>query len=101
MNINEIPEVTTLNWKEEEGIVIINTGIDKIILNKTASIIWNMINGIDTIEEIIDELKKQYGEDNSEEYLEEITIQAIQEFVDNKMVILKSTNEFDGWLQYE
>lgn len=101
MNINEIPEVTTLNWKEEEGIVIINTGIDKIILNKTASIIWNMINGIDTIEEIINELKKQYGEDNSEEYLEEITIQAIQEFVDNKMVILKSTNEFDGWLQYE
>lgn len=101
MNINDIPEVTTLNWKEEEGIIIINIGLEKIMLNKTSSIIWNLINGIDDLQEITNELIKQYGEENSEEYIEEILQQAMEDFTNNKIVVLKTTKEFDGWLQYE
>jgi hypothetical protein len=101
MDKNDIPEITTLNWIDEDGIVILNTGLEKIMINKTSSIIWNKINGIDTVQGIIDEMVTEYGKENSEEYLAEIVESAINEFIINKIAIIKTSNEFDGWLQYE
>ncbi|HEY9059132.1 MAG TPA: PqqD family peptide modification chaperone [Pseudobacteroides sp.] len=101
MNKTDIPEVKTLNWSVKDNVVIIDMLTDKVLLNESASIVWNMINGVDSIGEIFDKLKLKYGDQNSDESLSEILESSINLFIDNNVLALKSHSDFDGWLQYE
>ena len=96
-----IPEMKTINWRVDGDNAVIDIVNDKLLLNKTSKIVLETINGINSIQEIIDELFKKYGEENSIEYISQLVESTLDLFAKYDLIALRSTNEFDGWLQYE
>lgn len=101
MDRSNIPEAKVVGWMFENENVVISFGKDKILLNQSSGIVWELIDGVNTIQDIIDEMKKKYGEQNSEEYLGQIVEESIYYFSEAGLIVLKSENDLDGWLQYE
>ncbi|MCL6590259.1 MAG: PqqD family protein [Firmicutes bacterium] len=101
MDKTAVPECKTINWKLEGDNVVVNLdGRQQFLLNKSAKLVWEQINGVNTIQDIINELFKKYGDQNSVEYITEIVESSINLFLENGVVLLR-TDDFDGWLQYE
>lgn len=101
MNLMNIPEGKVLNWYEEEGNVVIDNGREKLIINETGKIVWELINGVNSIKDIIDYMIKKYGDKNPLEYITEIVEESLQLFSNEGLIIIKTGSEFDGWMQYE
>lgn len=101
MVLTKIPESKTLNWKVSDNYVQIDSHKNKLLLNETSSLIWKMIDGYLSINEIIEKLYEEHKENNSSEYIAEIVVEAIQDFLNNDLLILKDQDDLNGWLQYE
>ncbi|GKX32163.1 hypothetical protein SH1V18_46430 [Vallitalea longa] len=101
MNLEKIPQSKTLNWQVKGGYVLINALSGKLMMNETSSLIWRKIDGSLSIQEIIEEIFQEYKKDNTIKYIEEIVCEAIQDFIDKGLLILKEEDDLDGWLQYE
>lgn len=96
-----IPEIAVMIWEEEEGSVCIQAGKEKLILNKTASVVWEYIDGINTIEEIIDKIYEEYKETDSLEIITKVVEESLEMFEKENLIKIRETMDFDGWLKYE
>lgn len=96
-----IPELAVMIWDEEEGNVCIQSGTDKLVLNKTASIVWECLDGINTIEDIINIIYDEYKDTDTIENVEKVVEESLEMFEANNLIIIRETMDFDGWLIYE
>ena len=102
MDRNCTPEAKAFIWELQEGNVVIEWAGEKIIMNETCSIIWQLIDGVNSIQDIINEVIDNYGgELNETSYLISLVEESIKILQENNLVVLKEGNSFDGWLQYE
>lgn len=101
MDFQKIPESKTLNWKVSDKYVQIDVVQSKLLLNETSSIIWKKIDGHTSVGEIIEKLYEEYKENNPKSHIEEIVQEALQEFLNNDLIILKDKDDLNGWLLYE
>lgn len=100
MDKNLVPEVKTINWKGEGDYAVVNNNFEKLLLNKSVKLVLELINGINTIDDINNILIKEYKDTNEPHYIEEIVEESIQLLIHNNIINMKE-DEIDGWLQYE
>ncbi|GMQ61059.1 hypothetical protein [Vallitalea maricola] len=100
MNKNLVPEVKTINWKGEGDYAVVNNNFEKLLLNKSVKLVLELINGINTIDDINNILINEYKDTDEPHYIEEIVEESIQLLIDNNIINMKE-DEIDGWLQYE
>ncbi|WP_163192172.1 PqqD family peptide modification chaperone [Clostridium thermarum] len=101
MGRSNVAELKVVNWMCDGDSIVIDRGTEKILLNKSAKIVWELIDGINTIQDIIDELVKKYGDQNDEDYLISIVEETMSMLENEQLIIMKAASDFDGWLQYE
>ncbi|WP_273319907.1 PqqD family peptide modification chaperone [Vallitalea guaymasensis] len=100
MDKNMVPEVKTINWKGEGDYAVVNNNFEKLLLNKSVKLVLELINGINTIDDINNILINEYKDTDEPHYIEEIVEESIQLLIDNNIINMKE-DEIDGWLQYE
>ncbi|GMQ57402.1 hypothetical protein AN1V17_17970 [Vallitalea sediminicola] len=100
MDKNLVPEVKTINWKGEGDYAVVNNNFEKLLLNKSVKLVLELINGINTIDDINKILINEYKDTDEPRYIEEIVGKSIQLLIDNNIINMKE-DEIDGWLQYE
>lgn len=100
MDKNMVPEVKTINWKGEGDYAVVNNNFEKLLLNKSVKLVFELINGINTIDDINNILINEYKDTDEPHYIEEIVEESIQLLIDNNIINMKE-DEIDGWLQYE
>ncbi|QUH30859.1 PqqD family peptide modification chaperone [Vallitalea guaymasensis] len=100
MDKNLVPEVKTINWKGEGDYAVVNNNFEKLLLNKSVKLVLELINGINTIDDINNILINEYKDTDEPHYIEEIVEESIQLLIDNNIINMKE-DEIDGWLQYE
>lgn len=100
MDKNLVPEVKTINWKGEGDYAVVNNNFEKLLLNKSVKLVLELINGINTINDINNILINEYKDTDEPHYIEEIVEESIQLLIDNNIINMKE-DEIDGWLQYE
>ncbi|MCT4687259.1 PqqD family peptide modification chaperone [Vallitalea sp.] len=100
MDKNLVPEVKTINWKGEGDYAVVNNNFEKLLLNKSVKLVLELINGINTIDDINNILINEYKDTDEPHCIEEIVEESIQLLIDNNIINMKE-DEIDGWLQYE
>ena len=100
MDKNLVPEVKTINWKGEGDYAVVNNNFEKLLLNKSVKLVLELINGINTIDDINNILINEYKDTDEPHYIEEIVEESIQLLIENNIINMKE-DEIDGWLQYE
>lgn len=98
---NGIPELKVVAWKVENENVVVDIGREKVLLNKSARIVWELIDGIYTVGDIKIQMYEKYKEENTKEYIDEIVDDTIAMFLEYSIIIIRESNDFDGWLEYE
>ena len=101
MNKELMPEIIVLIWSEEDGNICVQLGTEKIVLNKTASIVWKYIDGFKSVGEIIQEIFEEYKETDSHETVSNVVIESLKMFEKERLINLKEEVDFEGWLKYE
>ena len=71
------------------------------MFNTSAKAVWEKINGVDSVSEIVDKMYEEYKENYERDYVHEVVVEAINMFTENKLILLRNDNMFDGWLSYE
>lgn len=69
-----------------DGCVTVRNNKGEVLLNTSASIIWNYIDGFHTINDIYQNMIVTYSENNSPEYIEEIISKGIEILVENQVI---------------
>lgn len=100
MNKNSVPESKTINWKLDGDNAVVLNGNVEFLLNKSATIVWELINGINTIQDVINKMLEMCGDENSEEYITEIVESSIDQFLENGLILIQP-DDAEGWFQYE
>lgn len=101
MEKKSVPELKVANWMCEGENVIVDLKTEKLLLNKSAKIVWELIDGINSVEEITNEIIMKYGDQNEEAYLIEIVNETLSMLEKDNLIVIRETNDFDGWLEYE
>lgn len=94
-------EVKVNDWTIDQKMVVINYGGNKFLLNETSSLIWRLFDGFTSIGTVIDKIYRDYSEQNSREYIEQIVYTCIEQFENENLIILNEVDEFGGWFQYD
>lgn len=98
---DNIIEIKGLIWNVKDNYITFNHNNKKVILNETASMIWRMFDGINTINDVINKLYEDNKDQNTMEYIEEITFMCIDQFQEEGLIIIKENDDFGGWFNYE
>ena len=101
MDLNKIPALKTIYWKVTDGYVVVDSSKGHFILNNSSSLVWRCIDGCKTISDIINEIYEEHSRENTLTYVEEIVCEAISEYLDKDLILLREEDDLDGWLQYE
>lgn len=101
MDNSKIFERKAVIWQFKNDCVVVDTDETKLLLNVTVSEIWNMLNGENSVEDLINILTDKYKSAQSAEEISEIVVDSIQMLLDNDLLTEKITDEFDGWIKYE
>ena len=103
LNMKEelIPEPIVVVWEEEGDSISIQKGNNRLILNRTASLVWKHIDGIKTMKEIFRELLDETGGSDTEENVKNVLTSSLELFLEEKLIRMRDDNELDGWLDYE
>lgn len=96
-----IPEPIVVVWEEEGDSISIQKGNNRLILNRTASLVWKHIDGIKTMKEIFRELLDETGGSDTEENVKNVLTSSLELFLEEKLIRMRDDNELDGWLDYE
>lgn len=101
MDLNKVPEIKTLFWKAVDDCIMVQGEKEKFLFNTSAKAVWEKINGVDSVSEIVDKMYEEYKENYERDYVHEVVVEAINMFTENKLILLRNDNMFDGWLSYE
>lgn len=96
-----VVEIKGLLWKYENKYITFEHQGKKVILNNTASIIWRLMDGNNSINDIIDKIYEMHHDENSREYIQSIVYEFIDMIEQEGHIIIKENDEFGGWFQYE
>lgn len=83
LGLKKIPEKSTTLWKMIEDNAVIKYNANQYILNDSAAIVWNMIDGVISIEEIVNNMLLEYGESNSREAIIEVVKDTLNSLSEN------------------
>ncbi len=95
INTNKRVEEITNRWKITDEIVYINNPPENYVLNETGTKIWRLINGYNTVEDIINKLIKEFNEIEDEATVRSYVIEFFEQAIENKLVELKEVSEED------
>lgn len=101
MDATMVLERKILVWKTVNDVIYLTVENGKLLLNETVKIIWELVDGIRNIQDIVDELMKIYGAEMSVNEIEDIVNETVCIMFEYDIVRVKQEDEFDGWLQYE
>lgn len=101
MNFTDIPERKTIMWKMEGDNATVNLQNKTYILNTSAALVWNLSDGINTVHDIVHKLKTEYNVENDEKDLEKIVLACLDSMIYNGIILIKSSNDIEGWFEYE
>lgn len=85
-------------WKLQDNYVVTEINGDKLVFNDTATIVWRKIDGIKNIKNIINEMQEQFGDQNSLDYIKQITLNCISMFMTYNLIALRSEDFFGEWM---
>ena len=101
MEAANVYERKALVWKIVNDAIYVDVEGGKLLLNETVKIIWELIDGIRALEDIVDELMKIYGKEMRKNEIEEIVSETMTLMIDNNVIQLKENDDFYGWIKYE
>lgn len=101
MEAANVYERKALVWKIVNDAIYVDVEGGKLLLNETVKIIWELIDGIRALEDIVDELMKIYGKEMRKNEIEEIVSETMTLMIDNNLIQLKENDDFYGWIKYE
>lgn len=96
-----IPEPKLITWKPEGDNAVIRHADKMFLLNASMRIVWEKINGINTVEDITNQILKEFSDDNDDEHIWDVIETALDSLLKNDLITLKEDYESDGWVQYE
>ena len=82
----KIFEKVVCEWSETGNCINVKCNNNIFLLNVTSAIVWKMIDGERTTEEIINGMYDIYSENNSREHLEEICVDAISSMLQKNII---------------
>lgn len=89
IDLKYVPKLKTILQKIENDPIVIEIEDERFVFNDTAKEIWDRINGLDCIEEIVEKIHEAHKEDHQKEYVELIVMEAIEIFYDKQFIELK------------
>ena len=89
MEAANVYERKALVWKIVNDAIYVDVEGGKLLLNETVKIIWELIDGIRALEDIVDELMKIYGKEMRKNEIEEIVSETMTLMIDNNLIQLK------------
>lgn len=98
---NKIVKTYNTQWSVEDDLVVIRNNGEKFIFNKTMSVVWMEINGILTVDQIIEKLYDLYKDQNTMEHMEQVVEDSISQLMQIGIVYLEEKNLFAGWCSDE
>lgn len=83
---HEIFKKTGTAVQREDNCVLVQGMQGKVLLNVSAGIVWDYIDGFSDADCIADNIKRLYGEENSEEHILAVVEEAIDELLRNNLI---------------
>lgn len=101
MDTSMVPEKEFSVWTLQNDNIVIEFEANKYILNQSSRVVWELIDGVSAVDEIIQQVVDQYGENYTRDYITDIVINALEMLHNEHMIKFYHKNDFDGWLKYE
>jgi hypothetical protein len=88
-------------WESYENSMVVDSNDGKLLLNETTMKVFDCINGIRTIQGVIELMIAKYGNENDYEYITEIVHESLSLLMNYNIVVEKQVDEFEEWIVYE
>lgn len=75
-----------MELQREENCVLVKGSQGNVLLNVSAGLVWEYIDGIRDVGEIVSNIVRLYGKENSEEHIQAVVQEAIDELLRKKLI---------------